>query len=323
MLLLEREYREQDWWKTLLPPETAGDRRRKRFFTGKPWNLDPLGKDQLPQLLRHLLNALGRNDIKVPDDAEFVAHLDELSAHGRPLYIGMAAIAVADQGAVGQLRNWRREDLLKRLLDREQMTWLRQLATLTQDQQRRVIDLLAVSTMVDGLDEENEQVWERLAESPLIEQDSELEMFWQALATLTGNPKRTLQPDIFAEYFLLQQWPAKAGPAQAWTKQLILLSYTLSPRNTLNTLGRCATDYPKDPTAFQWWTWLRDEFDDFTAKPILARGVTIAYELDRRGQYTPLLELWQPALIDTKHPDVLAAACNIAGLQYYRMNEPT
>ncbi len=315
LLLLEREYREQDWWKTLLPPETAGDRRRNRLFSREPWKLAPLSKDQLPQLLRHFLNALGRSDIKVPDDAEFVAHLDELSAHGRPLYIGMAAIAVADQGAVGQLRNWRREDLLKRLLDREQMTWLRQLATLTQDQQRRVIDLLAVNTMVDGLDEENEQVWARLTDSPLIKQDSELENFWQALTTLTGNPKCTLQPDIFAEYFLLQQWPAKPGPARAREKQLILFSYTLSPRNTLITISRCAIDYTQDPTAFRWWTWLRETADNDTAKPLYEQALDIVGEISLHGQYQIALERWLPAMQDVEDQRLRARVLNLTGLQ--------
>ncbi|TXI28513.1 MAG: ATP-binding protein, partial [Nitrosomonas oligotropha] len=314
LLLLEREYRQQTWWEKLMPATTAGNRRQQALYQ-QPHELRLLARNEQHQALQSFLHTLHCN-IPLPEaDDTFWTVLHELSSHGRPLFIGMVAITITSHG-LNRIRHWDQVELLNYVLRHEQEAWRRQIAAqeLT-PHQNNLFDLLALSSITAGFDGINEDsLFQTLNQSALFPNEQILERALKLLPTLSGNPAGYLQPDIFAEYFLLTHWPDHNGKLSRTAKKHLLAASQLALNNTLACIARCAVDYPHDTVAWQWWNYLHENAA-IEASPLNELVFGIIGQLRLQGKYRVALQYWLPKLLsDSKDLKSRARAINLAGL---------
>ncbi len=323
LLLLEREHRQQAWWETLLPSTTAGFSRKQRLHEGEPYRLEPLGKSDLREALRGFLDALNSQATLPEPDDDFWQSLHDLTDKGRPLFIGMVAIAITDRG-LPATRQWRREDLLEYLLKREQQTWQRQLEQAgfrNPTEQDRVLRLLALNTFTGGIDWRADDTWEHLLVDWLASDEDTLARMQQSLPTLTGHASGILQPDLFAEYVLLQLWNSQTpGPALRLAERAIKAGHRIAPENSLTFIGRAAIDYPENRTARQWWRWLAEDDTLPDRTPLFEQAMNIVGTLRLHGRYQLALQQWLPLLQDINAPGFRARVLNMQGMLHHHLS---
>jgi len=207
VLLIERHTKDQPWWsESLTLYETNGATRKEFLHKEKLLALKPLPRIHQYELLPLYLEAMMGNSIQVlPEDKTdyFWRTLDEITDHGKPLFIAIVAVTILTEGVNG-IRNWRIEDLLEQLLNREKKAW-KERCGLNEKQLRDSETLFALATLCQGLDfkQHNDTIIDTLNHYELIHSD--LEKLGDQLEPLTSQQKPfALEPDIFGEYFLLQ-----------------------------------------------------------------------------------------------------------------------
>ncbi len=162
----------------------------------------------------------------------------------------MVAVAIANNG-INRLRNWNQEELLNEVLQHEMSAWERLLQGFDQDRKSRIYKLLAFATVTSGLNyEDDERLFKALRKCELGSDDSEIESNIALVNQLSGGNSGYLQPDIFGEYFVLQQWQYKPNEPNRLLKKRLLAAQKLDTPNTYAFLTRTAVDYPKDVHLF-------------------------------------------------------------------------
>ena len=256
LLILEREYQNQRWWEKLVSGTSDAQRRKNYLFTSVPHELEPLTKSEQRTALESFLESLACPHELPDEENSFWETLHELSNKGRPLFIGMVAVAIANNG-INRLRNWNQEELLNEVLQHEMSAWERQLQGFDQDRKSRIYQLLAFATVTSGLNyEDDERLFKALRKCELGSNDSEIESNIALVNQLSGGNSGYLQPDIFGEYFVLQQWRYKPNEPNRLLKKRLLAAKKLDTPNSYAFLTRAAVDYPKDETPFRWWSFL-------------------------------------------------------------------
>lgn len=320
LLILERESKEQEWWKQLLAVGSKDSEfRLNTLHTQSPHELLPLNNIEQKQALQAFLISL-KSEVELPvDNDTFWGKFDELSNQGRPLFIGMVAIAIANEG-VNQIRNWDQQDLLQHVLAHEQNNWK---AHYKAEEQELVYDFLALSCVIGGFkDQKTNKLMNGLLKNELLEKKRGYDARWQLIQTLSGNPQGQLQPDIFAEYFVLQQWQVKNGDLPQNVKEVWKLAYKLAPENTLAFISRSAVDYPNNKSAWYWWFELQNTFTYKKKKKIaIHQGVfnqtafEIIDKLSLYGYPAVALNRWLPVLCESYDLETKARALNFKGMQ--------
>jgi hypothetical protein len=252
LLLLERAIDGQQWWNKLCAKgQDDHSERIASLHTKKTLVLGRLERDtQRPALESFLRCTPQMAPASLPAEGDpFWDHLDTLTDHGRPLFIGLAAAAIAEMG-LDRLRKWNTSDLLQFVHDREMKAWER----LCPDAhlRDRVKDVTAVATACGGFDfaRNEKRLLAHLRAGGLIQDDEP--RLWEAVATLTGAQNGALEPDILGEYYLTEVWRKPlAGPVEPVTRKL-LCAWDLAPSRCAETNARSASDFPESG-APPWW----------------------------------------------------------------------
>ena len=314
LLILERHYKEQNWWEKILIPATSdGLARQRSLYQIQPQELQPLGKTDQKQALDGFLKALGKRAIMPKPADSFWQVLSDLSENGRPLFIAMTAVALANKGKQG-MKDWNHNDLLDYVLSHEQSCWDNQLKDQSAAIQQTAKDLLVISTLISGFNwEQKDQIQQHLAEAGIITAQDNLETLWPLTTTLAGHEGGYLQPDLFAEYYLLTQLPLKSSGPGSKSRDLLHTAFKIDPDNLLDTLGRCALDYSDDKTSLSWWNSLNDAqlSEDFD---LTEWCFDLVGQMMLAGKYQVTLNIWLPMLFESKEQQIQAIVLNLKGL---------
>ena len=344
LLILEREYKEQKWWNELTSINSAALIRRSYLHLSEPHELLELDSNQQRAVLESFLESLDCFDELPDEDAKLWGSLDSLSDKGRPLFIGMVAVAIANHG-IHKLRDWNQEDLLSDVLRHEQAAWDRQLTALTQKQKGTVYQLLAFSTVISGFDEElnargEHALYKILSDCGFGEDNDEIEANIALVNQLSNGKSGALQPDIFAEYFVIQQWNQSNGSPQLSLRKRLLAAQKLNTESTHAFISRAAVDYPKNKQPFSWWSILHDAtkikdlksflnflprilfgplIEDPTKTNLNIVSLNIVSQLSLHGYYTEALKYWLPPVAKSREPRIRARALNELGLKNHML----
>ncbi|MGB0732493.1 MAG: tetratricopeptide repeat protein, partial [Pontibacterium sp.] len=315
LLLVERFYEEQRWWKQLVPASTDGNNRRNSLFYGTPHEVTRLvytaENNRQKAALKSFLETLStsaQQAVELPKDEDpFWKKLDELSDKGRPLFIGMVAIAIAN-GGLGKIRDWNREEVLNYVLEHEKDAWSRHLGELTTQEQDKAYQLLAFCCVAggigigkEGLGEEesegdSEEFWfDDLLNSGIFGDEDQLEKLFTALHKITNRSDLLIQPDIFAEYFVLSLWGSEAGrlssPLSRKAKKLLCLAFRLYPSDVEAFIYRSATDFPNQQSVSVWWQSIYNSLlGEHSEQTEQAAKQNQLWELRRRTAWQLLLQ---------------------------------
>lgn len=323
LLILEREATGLSWWEQMLPGTSSGIMRKQTLFRPDLLELAPLNRSEQQTALRSFLESFDNNEVRIlsetlPDqDSSFWQSLHELSNNGRPLFIGMVAVAIANNG-IHQLRQWRQQDLLAFVLDHETRIWRGLLQDSTKAEQDQVFELVAFCSVINGLDTEDDEeaVLEQLQAAGLIKDEESFYRHWPAVQMLVGRPNGLLQPDIFAEYFLLVRWRVVKNSFNGLIKKRLLAAWKLDSRNTGAFLARSAVDYPDEVSPNLWWQLLEHQLGD-------SEEITVWYDLafdivktlSLHGRYQMAMQRWLQLLLQSDIPKIRGTALGQYGKQ--------
>ncbi len=291
------------------------------LFTQAPHELKPLTRTEQRTALESFLESLSCDHSLPGDDNAFWENLNTLSNKDRPLFIGMVAVAIAEHG-IHHLRNWNQVELLSYVLTHEQLAWNRQLNAFSTERQAVIYQLLAFATVVAGLSSDNpNKLYKVLKRCEFGANDTEIEDNINAVSQLTGG-KGYLQPDIFAEYFVLQQWKYSSSAPNVLLKKRLLAAQKLYPETSYAFLIRSAVDYPKGETPFKWWCLLADSAKNSETKSVLSEiSFAIISQLSLHGYHAEALTRWLPPLCESEELKIKALALNWSGLQNRRLGK--
>ncbi len=319
LVVLERYAKGQDWWQNLVSTSDQALTRQQTLHTGDVLELSPIFANAQLAILQSYLQQLAFEE-SLPESDEFINQIQQLSDGGKPLYLGMVAIAINQEG-VGQVRNWGADTnkLLDFLYQKEKRNWHYRLAHLDNNEQNRLIDLLLLSTFCQGLwkiDDEDGLV-DALFAAKLINKNVDWDDDWMQVQTLAGHQDGYLLPDIIAEFILLNHYKSTGGKLPRKLKQLALLTYQFAPVEFITVLERCATDFSEHPKANQCWLHLLQKEPD--SEMLLEAGNSIAGQLLFKGKGQQALEHWLPAIMDSgdskEKASALVCAARILKLQ--------
>ncbi|MEE9351383.1 MAG: tetratricopeptide repeat protein, partial [Thiotrichaceae bacterium] len=329
LLILEREIRQQTWWDELTQSGSGALVRNEYLYTQAPHELTLLTKQQQQTALQSFLDNL-ESKITLPEsDNDFWESLHTLSNEGRPLFIGMVAVAIADNG-INHIRKWDRQALLEGVLKHEEKMWDRQLASYNDQQKTDTLQLLAFNTVTGGLlNTEDETLLdnalEALMKSGIASNDKELADYWESVTKLVGHQGGYLQPDIFAEFFVIRRWQESTALANRTLKKYLTIAYQLAPESTLAFITRCATDYPENKNAWTWWSWLqsalKQDEQDKNETILNELAFSIIGQLSLQGSYQYALAYWLPPLCEVEDPKSKARALNLKAKQYHHIGK--
>ena len=316
ILILEREYKKQDWWEHLTTGSSAALVRKNAFYTqADPLELMPLNKTDQQTALASFLSSLDANG-KLPEkDSAIWETIHELTTKGSPLFLGMVAIVLA-HNELADIRQWQHLDLLDNIYSREKQAWQRQLADLSKQQQEQTINLLAFSTFIGGFDWDNhkEESIQTLLACELIDSKRDITKVRQRMTLLTGHEAGYLQPDLIGEYFLLHHDLFEDD-------DVLKHAFSLSQNITLQNLIRCATDYPENKKSFIWWKKLLSTAKEKDKTEILYEtAFRIVSRLIIKAIYKVSLDVWLPALKKIDDKKIHARVLNTIGRVYYWMS---
>ncbi|PIE00802.1 MAG: hypothetical protein CSA79_02155 [Thiothrix nivea] len=319
LLILEREYKNQHWWEQLISGSSDALIRKNYLFTQSPHELKPLTKTEQRTALASFLASLQSDQTLPEDDSEFWQSLNELSDQGRPLFIGMVAVAIAEHG-IHNLREWNQQALLDYVLEHEKVAWHRQFPKYSTEQQAKIYQLFVFTTVTSGLIFDNtEQLYKTLRQCEFATDDSELEANIAAVNQLSGGTgSYALQPDIFGEYFVLQQWAYRPDVPNALLHRRLLAAHKYNAKSTYAFLTRAAIDFPKDKTPFHWLSALRDSVKKKKQADVDAVAFGIIDQLSLHGNYTEALH-WLSTLCASEEQKTKARALNLYGIQNYHL----
>lgn len=316
LLILEREYKNQQWWEQLVEGSSAGLNRKKYLYRQAPQELEPLNYTEQQVALHSFLDSLGYDGQLPEEESTFWETLDALSDSGKPLFIGMVAVAIVEYG-INRIRKWNQEELLRNILAHEKSAWERQLKDFTPEQKATIYQLLAFTTATSGLNFDTEKRLNKLLKKcGFGNNKQQIEDNIAALYRLTGGVDGYLQPDILGEYFVLQQWKYNTNGPNSLLKKRLLAAQKLYPENTYAFLVRSAVDYPRDTTPFRWWSLLNEHSKDEETKWLLNQiALIIAAQLSLHGYYIEAITNWLPPLCESEFLKTKASALNLLGLQ--------
>ena len=321
LLILERVTKQQSWWDTLVPSRSDGIRRKGYLFTSEPHELLPLNRSEQQQALQSFLKSLSCNETLPDQTSDFWNALDTISNSGRPLFIGMVASAI-DHHSIHQIRNWNQTKLLEHVLIREEAHWEVVLNKYPESEKTAIYKLLTIATLSGGFDLENDEdrISDVLIDTDMANIDSELERYIKTIKQLSSNPRGALQPDIFAEYFLLQDSRYNTGGFTRSLKKSLVIAQKLSPQNTHAFISRTAIDYPENLTAFKWWKYLFTSAKNSEASEPLEELTPTAFntisQLSLLGHRRTILDNWLPQLMLLEDSKTKAKTLNWKGLIY-------
>ncbi|PWQ93356.1 tetratricopeptide repeat protein, partial [Leucothrix pacifica] len=331
LLVLERVAKDQSWWKTLVSSSSSATNRHSYLYTQEPLELLPLTRTEQRQALESFLVSLDCQKALPEQDSEFWNSLDTLSNHGRPLFIGMVASAI-EHNDIHKIRDWTQAELLKHVLDREEKRWAAVLSDYSESDKASIYKLLTIATLSGGLDLENDEdrIFDILNDTDIADTENKLERFIDVIKQLSSNQNGALQPDIFAEYFLLQDSEYKTGGFTRSLRKSLVTAQTISPQNTHAFISRTAIDYIKgfkrakdgeyteDITAFNWWKHLFDTTINSETKEPLEELTATAFntisQLSLLGHRRTILDNWLPQLMQLEDAKTQARTLNWKGL---------
>lgn len=324
LLILERETDEQTWWKELVSNSKDALIRKKHLHKEKAYKLKPLPRTEQRSLLRHYLTSLQSNvELPKPTNISW-KQLDALSNQGRPLFIGMAAIAIAEHG-ISHIRRWDNKDLLDYILDRETKIWKNQLREYSENQQEKVLDLLALTSMTSGLnwEKDEESISDNLiTATKFAENDMEISSLWQNVAALAGHSGGYLQPDLLAEYFVLKRWALSNNQPNLIIKKLLNSAFSLYKRNTTAFIKRCAVDFPNNRNSSQWWlSFFNHRGNEANQDSLYELGFVIVSQLSLINEQKIALEHWIPKLLESNNEALKLKALTWQTLLYDNLGE--
>ena len=254
LLLLEREAR-GTWWERFEASIDVRASSYQRRDDGGPayHSLTSLGDD----LHWGIMAELHRQAQKpLPDQAETLATLARIDDKRRPLFTVFAAIALV-QGQ--NIRDWNQENLLHYLLDDEKKVWKRIAEELKVDAKTLEAhhNLLALLTLCGGLYQEQLMpvLEKNLPFLPSLEEGDRSLLREELMEAFSGVTRRDgfvfyepLQPDLFGEYLLLQDFLEKDDlVAQKRTDKLINEAWLADPLFTGLVMMRLFNDFPQHP----------------------------------------------------------------------------
>lgn len=317
ILILEREYKNQDWWEHLTTGPSAALVRKNAFYTqADPLELMPLNRTDQQTALASFLSSLDANG-KLPEkDSAIWETIHELTTKGSPLFLGMVAIVLAHNERA-DIRQWQHLDLLDNIYSREKQAWQRQLADLSKQQQEQTINLLAFSTFIGGFDWDNhkEESIQTLLACELIDSKRDITKVRQRMTSLTGHEAGYLQPDLIGEYFLLHHDLFEDD-------DVLKHAFLLAPNSTLQSLNRCATDYPENKKSFIWWQNLLTAIQDENhIMALYNTAFNIARQLIFTGRYLIPLNTWLPTLEQANIPSIQAHTLNLIGSTHHHLSD--
>lgn len=255
LLILERHSEQMSWWEYLTVGSRAAIDRQNYLHTRKPLNLLPLSKTEQKEALFSYLESLGSKLLLKDIEEEFWASLTRLSGNGKPLFIGMIAIAINSIGTKG-IRDWKQEELLNDIYIREKRTWSRLLdqELYTLPQKKSAYDFLAFCTIISGADwvKNEEKITKALMKCQIIKERSEIDELVKSVGILTGNIG-TVQPDLFGEYYVLRHWSVINGRPIGILKKRLCTAQKISPESTHSFIRQCAIDFPLNESTRRWW----------------------------------------------------------------------
>lgn len=294
LLLIERAVDGQEWWNSLCAKGQDDHAERIAALHAKtPMALGRLERPAQREALESFLAAAPHrtaSDLPGAEDS-FWDHLDTLTDRGRPLFIGLAAAAVADLG-IERVRRWNVGDLLEHVYDRDLQAWQRLCPE--QPLRERATDLIAIATATGGFDfaRNEKRILERLKDRGLLgDTDSRV---WETIATFTNGRTCALEPDILGEYFLTRVWRKPPGPIETVVRKL-LCAWDLAPARCADNLARTIADFPEADAPLWWIEVLRRERLTEHRLPflVLLEGAALSYgraeQLTRMGE---LLEIF-------------------------------
>ncbi len=327
LLLLERYSKDQDWWtKKLLQQGTSqAELRQKTLFNGTPHELSPLKEKHQKALLQQFLDALNSTIDLSKADERFWKHVEQLTVNGRPLFLGMIATAIYKKGTEF-IRDWSRKDLLQNILSHDEKNWSMYFDQNDPLKKNDLYHLFALSTMVSGLNQEGlsdkkqKKLIKGLIKCEILPKDKArtiLENYLSIIQKMAGNAKGHLQPDILAEYFVLQHWRA-LKPTQ---KDALGLAFKLFPVATSEFFKRATLDFLDDKTPYHWWLSLQTQCKKKDQTKVNNLAFSIMGLLSLAGKSSLVLEQWLPVLCDSKDEKTRARALNTKGVQNHNLGE--
>ena len=314
LLLLEREFKEQDWWKTLLPGSSTGLARQTDLFQVEPFPLQSLTVSDQKEALTQFLIALGKKAKLPKDSSDFWNTLHDLSEEGRPLFIAMTAVALANGNRQG-MTNWNHNDLLDFVYNHEQNCWDNILKAVA-DKKDIILKLLTVNTLVSGFDwNDEDNITDQLITAGVLSETDDLQAYWSYMETLAGHDGGYIQPDLFAEYCLLKRLPLKRTGPGTTTKNLLKAAYKIDSVNMLDTLARTALDYSDDQTSWFWWDYLNSQ-NSAEEGSLHSWAFYLVGRMDLAGKYKATIQFWLPPLVESADIKTRSQAIGWLGHQH-------
>ncbi|MFV2056727.1 MAG: hypothetical protein ACC707_09680, partial [Thiohalomonadales bacterium] len=266
VLLIERHTKDQPWWKELLPERNEGDIRKKYLHNEKLLTLAPLKPAHQHTLLRLFLKATGKPYQSLPENNTdpFWHTLEEITDHGRPLFIAIVAVTITTEGYDG-IRKWRIKDLLQRHLVREQEMWQRQFE-LNANQLEECKTIFALATLCGGLDFTNDkcEIIDTIKHYQLIQLDNFETIARQLKIQSRQHKAFALEPDIFGEYFLLDNLiDGDFSPDR--TKNILFAAWSYKKVACAQVIARCVMDFVDSTSPLLNWLALLQTHDNKSA----------------------------------------------------------
>ncbi len=311
ILLLERASEGQSWWTQIM--ETGSSELRaveESLYFGLDANgtteLKPLTVSEQIQALQAFLAAMDRADTALPEDDDWRHQLQELTHKGNPLFIGMVALAIAQKGIHG-VRQWRRTDVLAHLLKHERTHWNNTLNNLQTDYghfaQNDAHQLMALACIM-GQSPDTKALSSMCTAANIDLRPNQASAI---VRSLRNDKDKVLQPDLFAEYFVLH---VQTGQDYERTLELMRTAHQHAPEHTEAFIERCAIDFPEDEQSVAWWRELyATEQSDALAEVLF----NIAGRLRMMGKYI-VASQWLLYVKDDEVVTRRARALNLLGM---------
>ncbi len=318
LLLLARQAEGQSWWKSLVGTIPGSQLRKQCLYKGTSHTILPLNQFGQKQLLKNLLQVLGSNSELPASDHPFWSHLNVISV-GKPLLVGMVAIAIEQQGfdVVG---DYSQEDLLQYLLENEKRRWAPQLGEVANSDQAMqkfyhfiMINHIAREVFTDPTKIERQSAL--LLATQIGSSDKVLGYYWKKAAEIRFNE---IEADIFTEFFACVQWRQTTDSGALTIKHYRTAAYLLHPVNTRAFIVQMAVDFPADTGALHWVDELLAFVADNTMRSEMAHihqaVFDVVGQLYLHGEYNVALD-WLKRVTTVEDQHLRARALNQCGMQ--------
>lgn len=213
-----------------------------------------------------------------PENRDFWRRLDDLTDHGRALFIGMAAAKFIQEG-IENIGKWQRGELLEYSLNKEMDIW----KSICEEERLRdrAKRFISIATACGGIDLEQydeaavKDLLATLTRNGIYDQQTVPDQLFDLAGSMSGNlGTYSLEPDLLGEYFLRERWhmPRAAHIARRNAIRNDLLSaWEIDRLGCAQTLNRLSADFP-DSSLSEWLLILIDEHGD---DPVSAELLTI------------------------------------------------